>query len=199
MTTVVEVVLGVHRSLDAARIPHAFGGALALAYAVGEPRGTIDVDLNAFVHSTRASDVFEVLPDGVTWSDDDVARAARDGQVRVHWDEVPLDLFLDYHPFHAEAAGTSIEVPFADTVIPVLAPDVLAVFKAFFNRTKDWADIEAMLEAESIDITAVRTRLVDLLGVDDPRIERLDQATAARSASGSLPHEEQTRRGTGAG
>ena len=27
----------------------------------------------------------------------------------------------------------------------------LAVFKAFFNRTKDWADIEAMIEAGSLD------------------------------------------------
>jgi hypothetical protein len=196
MTTVVEVVLAVHRSLDAARISHAFGGALALAYAVGEPRGTIDVDLNAFVKSSHARRVLEVLPDGVRWSDDDVARAVRDGQVRVHWDEVPLDLFLDYHPFHGEAAGTRIDVPFADTVIPVLAPDVLAVFKAFFNRTKDWADIEAMVEAESIDVIAVRTRLVDLLGDEDHRVERLDQATETRSVSTSLPHEEQTRRGT---
>ena len=32
-------------------------------------------------------------------------------------------------------------MPFADTTIPVSGATELAVFKAFFNRTKDWADI----------------------------------------------------------
>jgi hypothetical protein len=47
------------------------------------------------------------------------------------------------------------------------------VFKAFFNRTKDWADIEAMLDAKSVDVHVVIGWLVDLLGGDDHRVTRL--------------------------
>jgi hypothetical protein len=47
------------------------------------------------------------------------------------------------------------------------------VFKAFFNRTRDWADLEAMAQAGQLDTDAVGAFLVDLLGKDDPRLERL--------------------------
>jgi hypothetical protein len=47
------------------------------------------------------------------------------------------------------------------------------VFKAFFDRTKDWADIEAMIEVESLDAHVVLGWLVDLLGARDHRVTRL--------------------------
>src|SRR4029079_9320585 len=39
-----------------ADVPHAFGGALALAY-YAEPRATVDIDLNLFVPATDYDDV----------------------------------------------------------------------------------------------------------------------------------------------
>ena len=47
-------------ALEQSGIPWAFGGALALAYATSEPRGTRDVDVNVFVSSDHAVDVFEI-------------------------------------------------------------------------------------------------------------------------------------------
>ncbi|HEY7952208.1 MAG TPA: hypothetical protein VID70_04420 [Solirubrobacteraceae bacterium] len=47
-----DKVLAIHRALAQAKVAHAFGGALALAY-YAEPRGTIDIDLNVF--TARAS------------------------------------------------------------------------------------------------------------------------------------------------
>ena len=41
-----------------------------------------------------------------------------------------------------------------------------------YDRTKDWADIEAMLEVNSIDKSRVIGWLVRLLGVDDPRTRK---------------------------
>ena len=67
-------------------------------------------------------------------------------------------------------------MPFADTTIPVLGATELAVFKAFFNRTKDWADIEAMVDSGTLDVEVVVAELLALLG-DDPRIERLRAMT----------------------
>jgi len=49
----------------------------------------------------------------------------------------------------------------------------LAVFKAFFNRTRDWADLEAMRDAGTLDVVAVAGVLVSYLGADDERIARL--------------------------
>ncbi len=45
-----------------------------------------------------------------------------------------------------------------------------------FDRTRDWADIEAMLEAETLDVDAVREHLVAMVGREDARLARLDEA-----------------------
>lgn len=46
-------------------------------------------------------------------------------------------------------------------------------FKALFNRTKDWGDIEEILEAQAGDIPQAIAWLKDLLGPEDPAVERL--------------------------
>jgi hypothetical protein len=87
--TLASKVAAVDRAL--AEIPHAFGGALALAYDA-EPRATIDVDLNLFVGTDRFDDVARALaPLGVAISDPAIAELVdRDGQVRVWWDLVAV-------------------------------------------------------------------------------------------------------------
>ena len=47
------------------------------------------------------------------------------------------------------------------------------MFKAFFDRTKDWADLEEMAAADALDVEAVLGVLAHYLGGDDPRLERL--------------------------
>jgi len=83
---------------------------------------------------------------------------------------------FDYVPIHADAAQHRQTVPFADTRIPVLGPVELAVFKVVYDRTRDWADIEAMAGAGTLDLEAVKAGLTTLLGPDDPRLARLDEA-----------------------
>ena len=51
-----EKVLAIHQELRRLGAPHAFGGALALAY-YAEPRATIDVDLNLFVAPSAYPDI----------------------------------------------------------------------------------------------------------------------------------------------
>ncbi len=57
----------------------------------------------------------------------------------------------------------------------MLGPVELAVFKVMFDRTRDWADIEAMAERGTLDFDAVRASLRRMLGDDDPRFTRLEQ------------------------
>ena len=174
--TLPEKVLALHRALATKRIPHAFGGALALAYWTQDPRGTSDIDLNVFVPAADSSVVLEALPAGVARPDGTAEAIAKHGQVRLWWDETPIDLFFDYVPVHADAARHSREVPFAGTDIPILGPVELTVFKVMFDRTRDWADIEAMVSANTLDVDAVRTALGTLLEPGDQRFDRLTEA-----------------------
>ena len=163
-------------------LPHGFGGALALAY-YAEPRATVDIDLNVFVEPARFDEVADRLrPLGIKVDDAEAsALVARDGQARVFWDTTPVDLFFAYDPFHLAAAAARRTVPFADTEIPVLAPEHLVVCKVVFNRPKDWVDIEAMIEfGQSLDVAEVLRWVGRIAGDDDPRYERVAAVLTAR-------------------
>jgi len=168
-----EKMLAVHEHLTAAAIEHAFGGALALAWCTQQARGTIDLDVNVFVGPDRTDDTLAALPRGVVARPADRALLARDGQARLWWDTTPVDVFLNTTAFHEAAASRVRWEPFAGVDLPFLACEDLAVFKAFFNRTKDWADLEAMHEAGTLDVPAVIGVLAAHLGGDDHRIARL--------------------------
>ncbi len=174
--TLAQRLVALHEALRRAGVPHAFGGAIALAFWTLDPRGTRDLDVNVFVPAEEAGVVLTRLPAGIVVPVDAVDLIAREGQMRLWWDDTPVDLFFDYAPIHAAAARNVQLVPFADTEIPVLGPVELAVFKAMFDRTKDWADIEAILAASSTSIGAIRAGLGAMLDDEDPRWSRLEAA-----------------------
>lgn len=166
-------IVELHRSLDAAEIPHAFGGALALAWCTRQARATIDIDINLFVDIQQAEDVYAALPRGVVVAEDDRTAIAETGQTRLWWDATPVDVFFNTTDFHEAAADRARVEDFGGERVPFLACADLAVFKAFFDRTKDWADLEEMLAAGSLDVEAVLGVLARYLGGADHRIERL--------------------------
>ena len=174
--TLPEKLVALHRALARGRVPHAFGGAIALAYATLDPRATSDIDLNVFLPAKDCERVLRALPDEVALPDGTAEVVARDGQVRLWWGETPIDLFFDYAPIHEAAAEHRRTERFGSTRIPVLGPIELAIFKAMFDRTRDWADIEAMLGAETLDADEVRAGLRGMLEPDDPRFARLEDA-----------------------
>ena len=182
MRSVVDALVDVDAALRDDGLPFAFGGAIALAFATAEPRGTIDLDVNVFVGVDQAERVLRALPAGTVWTEDDLRLLQRDGQVRVHLDDVPVDVFLNTDEFHEEAASAVRDVPFADRTIHVLDPDHLAVFKVFFDRTKDWADLEAMVAAGSTHTDVVLRTVAELLGDDDHRVARLRTLVATGRA-----------------
>jgi hypothetical protein len=166
-----EKVLAVDRALAA--VPHAFGGALALAYWA-EPRATIDIDVNVFVPTEEVDAVLGPLVDLGADPAGAAEEIARDGQARVFWDGTPLDLFFAYDVFHHAADAAAVEVPFADARIRVLSPEHLTVCKAVFDRPKDWVDIEAMVTlGTAIDVAEVLRWVGRIAGDTDPRYERV--------------------------
>ncbi len=175
-----EKVLLIEAALQTSRIPHAFGGAIALAY-YATPRATIDIDVNVFVESDRAADVLAALrrlgAEEPTTSES--ARLHRDGQARIHWGSTPIELFFSYDAFHDECMTRRRVYPLGEgETIHVLAPEDLVVFKAIFDRGKDWRDIRelAFAMADELDTEWTLRWLDRIVGREDERYQKCAEA-----------------------
>lgn len=174
MTELVEKLFEVHDALTEAGLAHAFGGAVALAYCVEEPRGTRDLDVNIFTPAENAKRVLDAMPSGVEVTEKAIVQVLRDGQTRLFWGGVPVDLFLNNHPFHEEVAEGVVWVPLEGRKVPMLDCASLVVFKSLFDRTKDWADIEAIAECTPAQVESAIGALAALTGDEnDETIKRI--------------------------
>jgi hypothetical protein len=167
-----EKLIAVHEALAAAKIEHAIGGAMALAY-YAEPRATLDIDVNVFCSVDDYAKVAEALAvvgvDTVT----DAKELARSEQCRLKLGQTFVDLFFSYDVLHEEMRRGFRRVPFAEVTIPILAPEHLIICKVVFDRPKDWTDIAQMLIVTAdVDIDAVSRHLVRILGPDHPNVAR---------------------------
>ena len=168
-------------ALTDAGVKFAFGGALALAYHVDNPRATTDIDVDILVEPTESTiarlvdilgALFEIPPSKS-------AELLAMGQARLMWDHIPVDVFTHTHEFHDDIAVHIEYVEFEGRVIPILSALHLAVFKAFFDRPKDWVDLQEMAFQHTFPRLAIIGWLRTLLG-EDHRIERLKALDAVR-------------------
>ncbi|MCA9501781.1 MAG: hypothetical protein H6748_03155 [Spirochaetaceae bacterium] len=180
-----EQIVAIERGLTQADVPHAFGGAQALAY-YGPIRATHDIDLNVFVRAAEADRVLAVLAELGA----DVANPGlrtlidRDEQVRIRWDATPVDLFFAYDALHRSAMERRRRVDFYGDPIHVLSPEDLIVFKATFDRGKDWRDIAGIVFAcgEPLDYDYVRRWLERIDDDERRRITRFERIVATGGA-----------------
>ncbi|MEM7221312.1 MAG: hypothetical protein AAF515_23340 [Pseudomonadota bacterium] len=175
----VAKILQLHAALADGDVPHAFGGALALAWCTGAARATIDIDVNLFVGASSIESALAALPAEIECDDADRATLRRELQHRLWWGHTPVDLFFNSTPYHAAVARRVRWEDFAGGRLPFLSCLDLAVFKTFFDRTKDWADLEEMQAAGTLDVARVSGVIATYLGIDDPRLARL-QSLATR-------------------
>jgi len=112
----------------------------------------------------------------------DIGKVERDGQTRLFWDGVPIDVFLNNLPLHDAVANAVVWVPLEGRQAPVLDCASLVIFKSFFDRTRDWGDIEAVAVATPEDIEAAAEAIAKLVGEDDPSYKRLAAIKAANPA-----------------
>ncbi|HEY8157059.1 MAG TPA: hypothetical protein VII72_23235 [Myxococcota bacterium] len=177
-----EQIVAIERAFRQAGIPHAFGGAQALAY-YGDVRATHDIDVNVFVPTSEAPRVLAALGKlGAATSNPGLpSLIARDGQARVYWDGTPVDLFFAYDALHDSSLQRRRRVDFYGDPIHILSAEDLITYKATFNRDKDWRDIAGILYAceEPLDLAYVRDWLGRIDAKDGSRLARLEQLIAS--------------------
>lgn len=173
-----EAGIRIAHALEAAGLPHALGGALALGVH-GVPRGTLDVDVNVFTADDELPAVIATLASLGISVDEQAAitRARRDGMFVGDWGGMRIDVFVPSIPFSTEAARTRVRLHDAEGVtVWFLAAEALAVFKLLFFRPKDLADLERLLAVRGPDLDRayVRHWIVDMMGDDDARVSAWD-------------------------
>ena len=176
-----EQIVAIERAFVDGAIPHAFGGAQALAY-YGSVRATHDIDVNVFLPASEAERVLDTLTSLGARVDDRVrAQIARDEQTRVRWARTPIDLFFAYDALHESSLARRRRVDFFGDPIHILSGEDLILYKATFDREKDWNDIAGMIFAAPgrFDFDYVREFLGRIDDDERRRIERLERLIAS--------------------
>lgn len=185
MTDLVTLIEQVHDQLRTARLSHAFGGALAFGY-VGEPRGTVDIDVNVFVAEEEVDRVSDALaPIGY--------RAPASGRggppiagIRFLHDQepFPLDVFPSLHERYAEVERRVVRHPFGrdGRRLPFLSAEDVCVFKISFGRPKDWVDLQSIADVGTdLDLDYIEEQAVALRGPSMyPEVAKLRALLRAR-------------------
>ncbi|HUB98651.1 MAG TPA: hypothetical protein VMS11_02385 [Solirubrobacterales bacterium] len=168
-----EKVVAIDRALTEAGVPHAIGGAIALAY-YAEPRATADIDVNVFVPTEGWPGVFDSLSPLDIDIETDLSALRRAGEAELGWDPNPVHLFFSLDNLHRAMREAIREVPFAGTTIPLVAPEHLVVRKVLLGRDKDWLDVEQILVAANpLDLAEIELWLENLAEAGYSKLERL--------------------------
>jgi hypothetical protein len=179
-----ERVLAIADAFDEARVPHSFGGAIALGY-YGLVRGTHDIDVNVYLDVDRAGRALDALSAlGVPPADAaQREEIRRRGQTRLRWEGVPLDLFFANLAFHASCRARTRRHVLMDRTIDVLGPEDLIVCKVAFARPKDGRDVEAMLDnlGQGLDVAYVLRWVEAIVGLDTAAARALVAGLASRA------------------
>ena len=176
-----EVASKLAAALDAAGIPYAIGGAIALG-AWSDPRGTYDVDVNLFVDHDGLDAALDVLAAAGVTIDRAAARQADEaGDVLIgRYDGLRVDLFTPSIPFSWEAMKTRRRLRGPSGEAYYLSPEATAIFKLLFFRSKDLVDVEKLVsvQREDLDTAYIRRWMVDMMGEDDERVAFWDRVLA---------------------
>lgn len=187
MEDLLERVVAIAEAFDRAAVPHSFGGAIALGF-YAEVRLTHDIDLNVYLGVDDADRALESLQAlGVpAASATQRADVRRDGQTRLRWDRIPIDLFFWNLDFHRSCAERRRGYVLLGREIAVLSPEDLIVCKVAFGRAKDAIDIRAMIRTlgAGLDVAYVRRWVGEIVDADAPSVRDLERALGDAARAG---------------
>ena len=163
--------------LEAARLPYAIGGALALGVH-GVSRSTQDVDVNVFVNAEGLERLIELLRSNGVQIDPAKARneALSDGVFFCWAGQTRIDVFTPSIELSWEAERTRVSIPIDGKPTWFLAPELLCCFKLLFFRPKDQMDLERLVgSSATLDTARVRALMVETMGEGDERVKFWDE------------------------
>jgi len=158
--------------LEAAAIPYAVGGALALG-VWAFPRATLDVDLNVFVPIEDLPQVFDVLETAgcKVARERALTQAASDGYFEAYAGPMRIDVFVPSIPFYDNVRRRIRQATLEGRPAWYLSPEDLAVMKLLFFRPKDLLDLERLVALRAdLDRRYVERAIESLLGAGDSRL-----------------------------
>jgi len=165
-------------ALERRGVPYAIGGAIAYGY-FGAARGTQDVDINLFVSPDEAGPALEALVAAGVRLDPAAAiqRGHERGDAIGYYGLMRVDLFFNAIELHEKASTRTRTVSLMGRPAKILSPEDMVILKLFFNRGKDWVDIERLVarQGENLDREEVRKWLVDGVGEQDARVREWDE------------------------
>jgi hypothetical protein len=176
-TQAVELARRLADACEAADLPYAIGGAIALGYWAA-PRATNDVDIDLFVDEPGLERAFDaMLQMGLTLDRDEARRqVAQRGDFRAWSGEMRVDVFVAFDPIHEDVRARCRRMPLAGRPASILAAEDLCVFKMLFDRPKDWVDLELIVASQGarLDAGTVRSVFSYWIGESDARLARFD-------------------------
>ncbi len=176
-----EIAALLARALEAAKLPYAIGGAIALG-AWSDPRGTHDVDIHLFVSHADFERALDVLVAAGLEIDRGAATIAdREGSVVIgRYAGLRVDLFTPSIPFSWEAMRTRKRLAGPSGEADYLSAEATAVFKLLFFRPKDLLDIEKLVAVQGLALDApyIRRWTVEMMGEDDKCVAAWDTIVA---------------------
>lgn len=117
----------------------------------GQPRVTTDVDITLFTgFFEEAAYIEEVLKTYKPRREDAAQFALSRRVLLVSGNEIGIDISLGAIPFEDQAIQRATYHSYTpDISLKTCSAEDLIVFKAFANRTKDWADVESVVIRQS--------------------------------------------------
>ncbi|MCX6935603.1 MAG: nucleotidyltransferase [Verrucomicrobia bacterium] len=143
-------------------------GGLAVQ-AWGEPRFTMDVDLNLLVGLGREEEFIDAWLEKFSARIPNVKEFALENRVLLlrSLEGIGIDIALGCLPYEDEAIGRAVDVEFDQGVkIKICTPEDLLIMKSFADRPQDWIDIRGILirqNPRSLDWSYIRRHLKVLL------------------------------------
>lgn len=164
-----------------AGIDYAIGGALCFG-AWAPPRGTIDVDITAFVEEKDYSALVGLLSGvGCEFETEEALKRLRErGVCHITLENYRIDVYVPDIPLYSAARRRRKKVRLGGRQVWVWAPEDIILFKMMYFREKDRVDVLKLIAVQRrlLDLDAVRNELVDAVGEHDERVRWWDSAVA---------------------
>jgi hypothetical protein len=127
----------------------AFIDGLALQF-LGERRLTDDIDINLLTGFGNEERFIEILATNYLPRIPDYKSFALQNRVLLlkTIEGIEIDISLGALPFEENLVGRAIYLKFAEISLRICSAEDLIVSKAFADRTRDWADIESVVQKQ---------------------------------------------------